>query len=84
MSEEREWTSLVGCVKKEGLSNEQQFIVLTFRPEFRMCVKDLTDLDVVEKLTTAIYAVAQNQANPRSAIRGVIAALEVLERNIDA
>ena len=36
MAEEKEWTSLSGCVKKEGLSNEQKFVLLTFRPNDRL------------------------------------------------
>jgi len=84
MSEEKEWTSLSGCIKKEGLSNEQKFVLLGFRPEFRVYAKDMSDQEIIEKLVMGIYAVATNQKNPRNAIRDVISALEVLERGIDA
>jgi len=84
MSEEKEWTSLSGCVKKEGLSNEQKFVLLAFRPEFRVYAKDMSDQETVETLVTGIYGIAKKQANPRNCIRGVISALEVLERGIDA
>ena len=82
MSEEKEWTSLSGCVKKEGLSNEQKFVLLAFRPCDRIYVKGMSDKEVMEKLTLAIYNVASNQANPRNAIRSAISALEVLERGV--
>ena len=76
---EKEWTSLSGCIKKEGLSNEQKFILLAFRPEFRVYAKDMSDQEIIEKLVMGIYTVATNQKNPRNAIRDVISALEVLE-----
>ena len=79
---EKEWTSLSGCIKKEGLSNEQKFILLAFRPEFRVYAKDMSDQEIIEKLVMGIYAVATNQKNPRNAIIDVISALEVLERGV--
>ena len=83
-TEEREWTSLSGCVKKEGIANEQKFLVMAFRPCDRIYVKGMSDKEVMEKLTLAIYNVASNQANPRNAIRSAISALEILERDVDA
>ncbi len=78
---EKEWTSLSGCIKKEGLSNEQKFVLLAFRPEFRIYAKDMSDQELMEKLVTAIYTLAKSQANPKNTIRGVMSALEVLERD---
>lgn len=81
---EKEWTSLSGCIKKEGISNEQKFIVMAFRPEDRLYAKGISDQELIEKLVEGIYVIAKQQVNPRNAIRGVIHALEMLERDIDA
>lgn len=79
---EKEWTSLSGCIKKEGLSNEQKFILLAFRPEFRIYAKEISDQEIMEKLVAAIYTLAKSQKNPEDALRSVINALEHLERDI--
>lgn len=84
MAEEKEWTSLSGCVKKEGLSNEQKFVLLTFRPNDRLYAKDMSDQEVTEKLVSAIYNVAAHQTNPKAAIRNVIDVLEYMENKIKA
>lgn len=81
---EKEWTSLSGCIKKEGLSNEQKFILLAFRPEFRIYAKEISDQEIMEKLVIAIYTLAKSQKNPSGALHSVINALEHLESDINA
>lgn len=80
--EERDWTSLVGCVKKEGISNEQKFLVMTFRPNDRIFTKGMSEQETMEKLILGIYNVAHSQAIPKNVMRNAICALEELERTM--
>lgn len=82
MEEEKDWTSLVGCVKKEGISNEQKFLVMTFRPNDKIFTKGMSAQETMEKLILGIYNVACNQPIPKNAIRNAICALEELEHGI--
>lgn len=80
MADEKEWTSLSGCIRTEQLSNEQKFILMTFRPNDRIFAKQMSDQEVIEKLTLGIFNIVSHQENPKNALREVIGALEVLEK----
>lgn len=64
MREEKEWTSLVGCVKAEKLSNEQKFVLITMDRDKKVMTKGLLVTEVAVALVLATMNIAKETAYP--------------------
>lgn len=62
MSENKEWTSLVGCVRDEKITNEQKFLLVTMGAPKNVYTKGLEVSEIAEVLILAILAVAKENS----------------------
>lgn len=57
--EGKEWTSLVGAIKAEKLSNEQKFVVITMERDRKILTKGMELSEITEALALGILHVAE-------------------------
>ena len=68
MAEDKDWTSLVGCVRDEKITNEQKFVLVTMDKTKGVYTKGLEVSEIAEALILATVNIAKENAHGKMLI----------------